>query len=70
MNILKTCNLNLLGFWCFSTIYILFNTKNHIGKMMGRFLVLPYFLLGPDKMETSLIGSLFFLGCAAICAAV
>ena len=23
-----------------------------------------------DKMETSLIGSLFFLGCAAICAAV
>merc|ERR1711956_205535 len=44
----------------FITVYMLFNTKNHIGKMMGRFLVLPYFLLGPDKMETSLIGSLFF----------
>merc|ERR1711956_89546 len=44
----------------FITVYMLFNTKNHIGKMMGRFLVLPYFLLGPDKMETSLIGSYFF----------
>jgi len=59
---------NLSGFWCFLnqikfcfiTVYILFHTKNHIGKMVGQFLALPYFLLGPDKMETSLIGSLFF----------
>lgn len=36
------------------------NTNNQIGKMMGRFLARPCFIIDPDKMETSLIGSLFF----------